>query len=517
MHQNIRKMDRFLGCFAGGAVGDALGYPVEFLDEKSIWNQYGPTGIQTLAQAGNPAVITDDTQMTLFNINGILYSMTNGMELPEALWLAHREWLGTQGDTSRMADPAAPAMWLYRHKSLHAQRAPGLTCLSAIRTSETGGTISEPVNNSKGCGAVMKAAPFGLMYSYDSETYRGDYLTCVCKTAAALSAQTHGHPLGYLSGAYLALILAEIVQYRPGKDVRLEDAIRRVNVPNSELNQGIARAIDLALNPQVSDLNAIHDLGEGWVSEEALYIAVFCAVRHQNDFAAALRAAVNHRGDSDSTGSICGNILGAWLGIGAVEQSFDLKNLEMRDLIEEIAEDFYWATEHGIPKTNAHWDRKYRHGGKAPGGAPLHSVGIRYTPLTQKAINLCFDAHKNQKDKSGLPYVFHPFHLAEQMETEEEICVALLHDVIEDTDYTSEDLRNAGFPVSVLEALELMTHDPSVPYMDYVIRLRENPIARKVKKADLLHNSDLNRLKTITDKDRMRHRKYLAALELLQD
>ena len=140
-----------------------------------------------------------------------------------------------------------------------------------------------------------------------------------------------------------------------------------------------------------------------------------------------------------------------------------------------------------------------------------------YTPETKKAMKLCFEAHKEQRDKSGMPYVFHPLHLAEQMPDEETTIVALLHDVIEDTSYTLEDLRNMGFENEVLDALALMTHDKSVPYMDYVARIRENRIARTVKIADLRHNSDLTRLDEIDEKARGRIEKYKAALRLLSE
>ena len=139
-----------------------------------------------------------------------------------------------------------------------------------------------------------------------------------------------------------------------------------------------------------------------------------------------------------------------------------------------------------------------------------------YTPQTKEALKLCFAAHRDQTDKSGLPYVFHPFHLAEQMETEDEICVALLHDVMEDSDYTVDDIRAIGMPDRVIEALLLMTHDESVPYRDYVANLSNNPLARTVKIADLRHNSDLTRLDTITAHDRQRAAKYARALDLLQ-
>ena len=140
-----------------------------------------------------------------------------------------------------------------------------------------------------------------------------------------------------------------------------------------------------------------------------------------------------------------------------------------------------------------------------------------YTPETKKAMKLCFDAHKKQVDKSGLPYVFHPFHLAEQMTDEDTTVVALLHDVVEDSDYTFADLQELGFSESVLAALRLLTHDESVPYMDYVAAIKKNPVARAVKLADLRHNSDLSRMDEVTEKTLARREKYLAAIRLLEE
>ena len=140
-----------------------------------------------------------------------------------------------------------------------------------------------------------------------------------------------------------------------------------------------------------------------------------------------------------------------------------------------------------------------------------------YTPETKKAMKLCFDAHKEQVDKSGLPYVFHPFHLAEQMSNENTTVVALLHDVVEDSDYTFADLQELGFSESVLAALRLLTHDESVPYMDYVAAIKKNPIARAVKLADLRHNSDLSRMDEVTETILARREKYLAAIRLLEE
>jgi (p)ppGpp synthase/HD superfamily hydrolase len=138
-----------------------------------------------------------------------------------------------------------------------------------------------------------------------------------------------------------------------------------------------------------------------------------------------------------------------------------------------------------------------------------------YTPDTKKAMKLCFQAHKDQTDKSGLPYVFHPIHLAEQMEDENTTIVALLHDVVEDTDYTLDDLKNLGFSKAVTDAIGLMTHEKDVPYMDYVAKIKENPIAKAVKLADLNHNSDLTRLDFVDEKARKRAEKYARAITLL--
>ena len=140
-----------------------------------------------------------------------------------------------------------------------------------------------------------------------------------------------------------------------------------------------------------------------------------------------------------------------------------------------------------------------------------------YTPKTKMALQLCFEAHKEQVDKSGMPYVFHPFHLAEQMQTEETTVVALLHDVVEDTDYTIDDLKNMGFGKTITDAIALMTHADGVDYMDYVRAIKNNPIAKAVKLADLKHNSDLTRLNVVDEKALNRKEKYSKAIKLLEE
>lgn len=138
-----------------------------------------------------------------------------------------------------------------------------------------------------------------------------------------------------------------------------------------------------------------------------------------------------------------------------------------------------------------------------------------YTKLTKKAMKIAYQAHQGQTDKTGLPYIYHPIHLAEQMQDEATTCVALLHDVVEDTDITIEQLGQEGFPQEVLEAIQLMTHAPEVPYMDYVREIKKNPIASAVKLADLRHNSDMSRLDVVDDKAIARVEKYHRAIDLL--
>lgn len=140
-----------------------------------------------------------------------------------------------------------------------------------------------------------------------------------------------------------------------------------------------------------------------------------------------------------------------------------------------------------------------------------------YTELTKKALKLCFEVHKNQLDKSGMPYVFHPFYLATQMSDEISTVCALLHDVVEDSDYTLDDIQKLGFPSEVTDALSKLTHDAATPYMEYVREIRTNPIAKRVKLADLMHNSDLSRLDTVDEKALKRIEKYKMAIELLSE
>ncbi len=217
-------------------------------------------------------------------------------------------------------------------KELYAQRAPGNTCLSALLSREMG-TIEKPINNSKGCGAVMRVAPVALALMSLAPDKK-----FIFEVGAKSGAITHGHPSGYLSAAALAHIIASIIE---GSDllaaVEQGMEILKNYAGNEECTAALASAVKLA-DSNFTDIEAIKKLGEGWVGEEALAIAVYSALRHKGNFKQAIIASVNHSGDSDSTGAITGNIIGAYLGLKSIPQEW-VQKLELSSAITIIADD----------------------------------------------------------------------------------------------------------------------------------------------------------------------------------
>lgn len=356
-------LNRIRGCLIGGAAGDALGYPVEFLPEGRLRSQFGSSGITSyvIDDASGKALISDDTQMTLFTADGVLFGATRGYlrgvgAAPSFyVSLAYHDWLWTQehefGDK-----PERHVSWLLDVPELYSRRAPGTTCISAMKSRKWGDSdrfIEPPINNSKGCGGIMRVAPIGLL-PVNRPAYE----------AAEVAAITHGHPFGYLSAAVLAQLIHLIVF----DGCCLEDAIYEAYNEVSEAFRGngylddllgkLNQAARLAENDRPDSENIL-ELGEGWVAEETLAIAVYCSLRHRDSFSEGIIAAVNHSGDSDSTGSVTGNILGAYLGYDAIEEKWK-KDLELSDVILEIADDI--ANENPFIddfSCQPDWDRKY--------------------------------------------------------------------------------------------------------------------------------------------------------------
>ena len=337
-NQNRNTPEYFRGCLIGGAIGDALGYGVEFSSYSSIVKKYGKEGITKYDIAkGEKARISDDTQMTLFTANGMLIALTRAKADPFTYcFYTYKDWLKTQGYKTEFDHKYT---WLLDVPELHARRAPGNTCLTALQSKEMS-TIENPLNTSKGCGAVMRIAPFGLAYGkYETENPQMYW-----DQAASIGALTHGHHMSHLSCALLTSIIGRII-YGNYSDLKklITDLITQMRKEirgykhKEEFCDLMDKAVALSENSH-SDVENIHSLGAGWIAEEALAIAIYCACKYQDDPIKGIIAAVNHSGDSDSTGAIAGNILGAWNGISAFDEYW-INNLEIKDVIIDMAND----------------------------------------------------------------------------------------------------------------------------------------------------------------------------------
>lgn len=347
--KNQILLDLVSGCIFGGAIGDALGYPVEFMKYKGIINEYGDEGITEfdLRHSGK-AEISDDTQMTLYTANALLYGETRGAlrgiagPMSGYIFAAYQNWYYSQ--IGKDIPKFGRNSWIYNYEVLRESRAPGNTCLSAIAASGGSGSPENEINNSKGCGGVMRVAPIGCYYAKYGKTF------LAAKVGAEAAALTHGHPLGYITAAFLSCLVCEII-----KDKLAEQKTDLLDLVNetleiiremygekphyNEFEDIIKKAI--ALSGEIhEDTDAISQLGEGWVAEEALAIAVYSALKYKDRFRKGVICAVNHDGDSDSTGAITGNILGAYLGLSAINADGSIINkLEAYDVMYEISQD----------------------------------------------------------------------------------------------------------------------------------------------------------------------------------
>jgi len=356
LKETEKDIDKIRGSMFGGAVGDALGYAVEFMSEESIFGKYGKNGITEfeLDKATGKALISDDTQMSLFTADGILIGNTRGcMRGIEGdphgyVCMCYADWLKTQLSSfnevnkyERFSEQGGRS-WLLDVPELFAKRAPGNTCLSALQTDKPG-SVSEPINDSKGCGGIMRVAPIALMYGRH-DIFSGD-IAMLDREGAGIAALTHGHSLGYMPAAVLTHILSRIISGYPEvtlKNIVIEarDKIAEIYASDNHLNELITiinRAIEYSENNE-PDLENIHRLGEGWVAEETLAIAIYCSLKYEKDFSKAVITAVNHKGDSDSTGAVTGNIVGLITGYEKIDDKWK-QNLELSDVILEMADD----------------------------------------------------------------------------------------------------------------------------------------------------------------------------------
>lgn len=328
--------DRVRGSLLGGAVGDALGWPIEFLRLNQIRQRYGMAGVQGYLpqhDGGAPQQVTDDTQMTLFTAEGLLRSAPGADPVP-ALRKAYLRWLQTQ----RQDVPAVEVDgWLASLPFLYAARAPGNACMSGL-SQQTRGYLAPhplgeagPVNpGSKGCGTVMRSAPFGLAGMGPDLAF----------TAAARGAQlTHGHPTGYLAAGAFAALVDRVVS-----GVELPIAVRQTIAQlttfpaSAETASALTLTVELAEQPASAE--QVEQVGAGWVAEECLAIAVYCALyaARTGDVRTALLLSVNHSGDSDSTGAVAGNLIGATHGFSAMPWDL-MSEVEGRDVLIQVTDD----------------------------------------------------------------------------------------------------------------------------------------------------------------------------------
>lgn len=357
--------DNYIACLLGGAIGDALGAPVEFMDINEIRNRYCDHGVTDFVEfPGSIGEFTDDTQMTLFTAEGLLRAAHRanlkgiGGTLHYITYTSYLRWLHTQG-----IDPVIhqnlpwrydlDSGWLIKQRELYHTRAPGNTCISALSSGKAG-TIDDPLNNSKGCGTIMRMAPVGLMFYGQNEH--------AFATACELSAITHGHPCAYLSAGFFASMISDLAA-----GINLEDAINNaISIlkdwkKHDETLRAVDQALELFSNKLPGNVIApeiIEKHGRGWTAEEALSISIFVSLCYKNDYKGGVLAAVNHSGDSDSTGSIVGNVLGLLTGLGSVPEKW-IKNLKYSNIVKQIAEDLYAVAKGEHMHPDDEWWEKY--------------------------------------------------------------------------------------------------------------------------------------------------------------
>ena len=339
--------NKIRGSITGGAIGDALGYPIEFVYSfNDICARYGKEGITDfdmsypwLESEEKKALFSDDTQMTLYTVEGLLEAERNGKPIAPTVCNAYLAWYAHQAGRKVKISYQSK---LSEIEELNQNRAPGNTCLSALAAIHAG---KEPQNASKGCGGIMRVAPVGL-YGAAHDWSPAD----TARLSGELAELTHLHPLSTYSSAALAVIVQlcassedtvdkEMFKGIVDKSLKIvSDVYGADAAAMDEFRKIVGNAMSLEDDPQ-SDWQIIEDrIGEGWVAEETLAIALFSTLRHVDDFTGCLISAVNHGGDSDSTGAVAGNIIGAILGDDAIPGKFK-KEIQLRDLLLLASDD----------------------------------------------------------------------------------------------------------------------------------------------------------------------------------
>ena len=325
------------GCIFGGAIGDALGKPVEKMEYKKIVEEFGFDGItDLLVNEDGIAETTDDTQMTVFAAEGVLRAEIKANEVgiahyPSIIYQSYLRWLITQDIEHNIEVPKDG--WLFDDKTSFPTRDIDMNLVTILSAGKIGNT-TRPINRNKSCNGITKIVPIGL--TFDTHV--------AFEAATEVSAITHGHPTGYLAGGYLAYVISLLV-----KKVDLEEAIYKATLklrenPNSkELLEKIYLAMSLA-EENIADHKAIEKIGKGWNAEEALAIAIYSIFKHKNKYTdfykKAVLCSINHDGDSNTTGNITGSIVGAFLGIKFLPREW-VNKIESKNMLDQISSDLF--------------------------------------------------------------------------------------------------------------------------------------------------------------------------------
>lgn len=332
---------RYRGCLLAGACGDALGSPVEFSTYEYIKSHYGEDGITEMEIVAGKAQVSDDTQMSIYTAQGLIHAKRGNCDYMGTLMEIYKSYLRWSVWQQGMPRSSVEGMYTEeeiriddllsegKNFELTRHRAPGCTCLSSLG-SGTFGTHTHKINDSKGCGGLMRVAPIAIAYTKDSNM--GYDLACDS------SLLTHCHILGFTPSGALILILIRLFHGQKIKEAVMETIEELKRKPEcSSLVPILEKAVDTAMK-RIPPPQAFEFLGQGWVAEETLAIAIWAALMYPNDLKQAIISSVNHSGDSDSTGAVCGYIMGAALGEEAIPSSW-LQNLELKDLICSQVED----------------------------------------------------------------------------------------------------------------------------------------------------------------------------------
>lgn len=313
------NIDQLAGCLLGGALGDALGYPVEFEKVSQMSQDHDFDKIV------GKLIVSDDTQMTLFTANALLLDGN----LRINTWNCYQDWLETQFKQGKSELSHRPISWLMEYPEMYASREPGRTCLMTLMRGIPG-DLNEPINQSKGCGALMRVAPLAFIDREDL------YLVAIEN-----SALTHGHQMSHIASAALVSLLRYISEGETLCDSvsLMRQDIKRIFMGSLEVKvfDDLLQQAILASEKDFDDMEIISRLGDGWVAEETLAIALYCSLKYSNDLKKALRAVVFHDGDSDSTGSVTGQILGTLLGAKKLPQE-EIKRLDLLEPLMKMIE-----------------------------------------------------------------------------------------------------------------------------------------------------------------------------------